>query len=354
MKRIVILPFLAAALLAPTSALATLDPDAARTEQIAGAAKKSVAWRGTAIVYENIMATRSLDKGLTLDYDPYYAMSLSFRPRYYVRDDLSFRARMDLEVELTQSEDTDYANQWIVSDLNLYVNYSPEWAEIPYTGIKASTDVRLSFPTSPYSQARSMVMGLAPGLSLRRSFDLLSGKWLKAVYLRYSFRATKFFNEYGAATIDTREGCRNTTRPECQHSGLVNTSWRLVNGVGFTLQLHDQLAFGMDFLFMNNFKYQLEAGTYEVNGGVKVDVEESDINMNAAMWSVIDLTYDPVNWLSLSLGLSTFVPTINTTSDGYFNPFYEKYYTNVYLDMTIPVDRFVSQVQDWTGWGKGS
>ena len=59
------------------------------------------------------------------------------------------------------------------------------------------------------------------------------------------------------------------------------------------------------------------------------------------------------DWLSLSLGLSTFHPQLLPDSSGYYGPFFNRYAT-AYFDVAIPIDKAVDQVQSWTGWGKGN
>ena len=53
-------------------------------------------FRGTALIYENIFNAYQLNRGNDLTYNPYYAMSLSARARWYFTDPPSLRLPFDL------------------------------------------------------------------------------------------------------------------------------------------------------------------------------------------------------------------------------------------------------------------
>ena len=313
--------------------------------------QKKVPWRNSLFVYENALSALSMNRGADLSYNPYYAQSLSFRPRYYAMDDLSFRARLDLEIELTTSDETDHAREWIVSDLLLDTVYAPKWMKIPVVDILVSPSLRLMFPTSIVSRGRSLVMGLGPGFSLKRSFDLLKGRFLKSIGLLYAFRGTKYFNEYTTAQLNTSGVCSPTTNPDnpgCLHSGKRNVSWRLSNYLAAEVQVMEKLLFSAHVFLFNDLLYGLDGETVEIEESPSVELSESGVNHRASTWVIVDVSYDVLDWLSLSLGVSTYYPQLRSNST-YYGPFNR--YTTFYFDVAVPVDAFVAQVQRWTGWG---
>lgn len=311
-----------------------------------------VPYRGSLFVYENTFSALSLSKSAEMTYNPYYAQSLSFRPRYYLRDDLNLSLRLDLEVELTTSDDTDHSREWIVSDLLLDVSYSPTVLKIPVVDVKVLPNLRLTFPTSIVSRGQSMMLGLGPGFSLAREFSLLKGKWLKSVEVTYGFRATKYFHEYATQQLDSETIC-SLTNPEnasCQHTGDRNRSWRFSNFLEGKVLILEQLAFAVDLFFFNDLVYGLEAESVKVENGPTVELGESNVNHRASAWMIFDLSYDVLKWLSLSAGVSTYYPQLAPDST-YRAPVFNRF-TAFYFDVAIPVDAFVAQVQEWTGWGK--
>jgi len=353
----------AALLLAAVPAAAIEDDEYNQVKQAdasvsaeAGAPSK-VPWRNSYFTYSHQLSALTFSKGAELRHDPYYAQSLTFRPRYYVRDDLSLRARLDLEIELTTSDSTDTIREWVVSDLLFDVNYAPTWMVIPYAKIAVNPSLQFAFPTSKVSRGRSLMMSLAPGVAFRRSFDLLKGKYLKNIGLTYAFRATKYFHEFanpqlsdqicgGVALSDPNSPFADTG---CIHSGSYNRSWRFTNSLGFMLSVMDKLAVSGALLFIYDALYTGSAREVDVGGGI-VSLDETRINHRASTWFILDVSYDLFEWLSLSAGVSTFHPQLDNESKLY-PPFFNRF-TAFFFDVNVPVDKFVSQVQTWTGWGR--
>ena len=331
-------------------------------EEVAATAKKEekkVPWRGSSFTYENTFSAYSLSPSADLTYNPYYAQSFSFRPRYYPRDDLSLALRLDVEIELTTSDDTDRRHQAMLSDLLFDVGYKPAFMKIPVVDIKAAVDVRFSFPTSIESRGRSMAMGIGPGFSLRRELPLLKGKWLSSIELMYGFRFSKYFYKYAVAQVNQADTCNNPGREEClffystnEHGRARNRSWRFGNTLEVALKIFDKLSFTADAMFFNDLLYDFPEQTIDLGGGATETIPGSRINHKASTWFVFDLTYDLFDWLSLSAGTSTFYAQLNPNSS-YNVPFFNRY-TNFYIDVTIPVDKFIDQVQTWAGKKKKS
>jgi len=322
------------------------------------AVKKKVPWRNSLIVYKNQFSAISLDKSAEPQYNPYYINSFSFLPRYYIKDDLSLRLRLDLEIELTTADDTDYAHEWVVSDLSLEFNYAPSVLKIPLLDVAVNPSLRLYFPTSKASQARSMIMALGPGLAFRRQFALLKGNWLSSIGLSYSFRAVKYFNEYTTRVLSDPDaismGHANPSRSDFYSDPRRNTDWRFYNGFNLLLQVHEKVSFSASLFLINDLLYglsELDMEDYVNVVGLDKTIPASDVNSKMALWSVFDISYDALDWLWLSIGVSTFHPQQAPDSTNY-DPFFNRF-TQVYFDITLPVDRVISKVQDWTGWGKG-
>lgn len=355
MRALLALPLGLFVLLAASPARAVIDEYAEgkkkkETTATAAAAKtEKVAWRNSTITYENVVSALSFSEGADLSYNPYYAQSISFRPRYYLRDDLSLRGRLDLEIELTTSDETNHAREWVVSDLFFDVSYTPTWMKIPVLDVMVNPSLRLAFPTSIASRGRSMMMTLGPGVAMRREIPLLKGRFLKSVGVAYAFRATKYLHEYTTAQLDSAGICSSLLtdpdKPACQTSGKRNVSWRLSNTFEVRLTIMDKLTFTADVMLFNDMIYGLDGETVGLNDGTEVPLEESRVNHRGSTWAIFDLSYDLLDWLWLSLGVSTYYPHLAPNSS-YYSPFLNRY-TAFYLDVTVPVDRFVDQVRGW-------
>lgn len=339
--------------------LSLLGSAVVSAEETSATTTRKVPWRGSAFSYENTFSAISLAKSADPTWNPYYAQSLSFRPRFYPIEDLYVGARLDLEIELTTSDDTDHKREWIVSDLLLDVGYSHKVLTIPAVDVKVRPSIRFTLPTSIVSRGRSLVMGIGPALAFSREFKLLKGNVLSSLTLTYAFRPTKYLHQYAYAQVDIPDAyCANVSRPECQHRGRTNLNWQLSNYLAAKLQILKKLSFSADLFIMNGFTHKIPAQTYadillneSYRGtGSVFAVEESAVNHRASLWAIFDVTYDLVDWLSLSVGTSTYHPQLAPDSS-YYGPFFNRY-TNFYFTVTIPVDAFIDQVQSWAGRGR--
>lgn len=322
---------------------------------------EKVPWRGSYFEYTNGLGMRTFFDDLT--YDPLYTQSLSFQPRYWIRDDLRLGMRLDLEVELTTSNELQ-RREWYTSDLSLAATYAPKWAKIPVADVSVRGGLTLYFPTSPYSRYQTMMLAMAPGLTFSRSFDLMKGRFLKKLTLTYGFRVVKYFHEFkqaqlderdpDAAAVDLRAGTTTDLNdPSNIHSGALNKSWRFSNVLTASLAIMDKLTFAAAIGIRNDLVHKLSEEEFvtDVDGNTRVVLGESSMNHRGSNVSQLDLTYETFDWLYLSLGVLSLAPHLKPDSDGYYAPFFNRYST-FYFNVTIPVDRMVAQVQTWTGWGE--
>jgi hypothetical protein len=313
--------------------------------------KKEAFWRGTKIMWGNEFSAYSLNPSADLSYNPYYATSIWLIPRIWIRDDLYTQLRAVFEVELTTSDETDRRHEWQVADLWLDFVYKPDLFTIPKADIKFSPNVRFVFPTSQVSIGRSMVMAIAPAFTLSRELKLHKGRFFNQLDLTYGFRYTKYFHKYANAQVSASLGCGDFFRPECEHSGVRNPSQNFANSFDVKLQITEKLSFDFYAAFFNTLLYQLDATTVDVgNGAPPVVLGPTTMNHTAKAWFVMSLDYDVFDWLSLSVGTSTYYGQLNVNSS-YETPIWNRY-TNFNISMTIPVDKFVEQVQSWAHRGR--
>ena len=345
--------FLAAVFTASPVLAGLTDENAVST--VTSGSEKKVPYRGSLFAWGHSLGALTLDKSADPTYNPYYLQSFSFRPRWYLRDDLSLRARFDMQVELTEADTLDSANQLYTYDLSLEANYAPKWMKIPFVGITVNPSFRLYLPTGTLSKRKSLLMAIAPGVALRRSFDLLKGKFLKNVGLTYGFRITKYFNSYETSSLDSVGICGasniDPSQPSCVSSGSRNVSYRLVNSFSVSLQVMEKLSVGAYLFVINDMLYDIEAGSYDVTAGKPVELPASKINHRGSLWGIFSVAYEVLPWMELSVGTSTFYSQL--APDSTYEAFFFNRFTNFTFDVAIPIDKFVAQVQDWTGLGKG-
>ena len=149
-------------------------------------------FRGSTFTYENIMSAAS-QTNLSAEAAFYYAMSYSFRPRYYLSDWFSLRLRLDIVQELTDASNTTSRREPRVSDTWLYFHFGDLLASVSES-VGLGAYLRLVFPTSKGSQARTVMMGATLGTALSYTAPVLEG-----LRLSYGISGTKYFNQQTTA-----------------------------------------------------------------------------------------------------------------------------------------------------------
>lgn len=296
-------------------------------------------WRGSSFTYRNAVTALSFKKDADLTYNPYYEMSWAFHPMWWVGD--VFNASVDFAImrELTEADDTTYDGEPLFSDITLNLGAS-RFATIPVVGIDMSASLSLVGPTSKSSQARTMMFGLKPGLSLKRTFDVLSG-----LYIGYSFGISKYF--YEATTAQNEEAaisnCAGSVGgcEEYQNTGVRNTNWGLSNGFSLGIAFIDQLSLDASFGLRHSFLYKQDEAD-EPDDGMSEWQPGTDTNVRYMMVYGLGLTATPFRALSIGLGAETANPQLKANAT-YERPFFNRY-TVVYLDLTLDIDGLVQQL----------
>jgi hypothetical protein len=302
-------------------------------------------FRGTMLIYENIFNAYQLNRGADRTYNPYYAMSLSARARWYFRDPLSLRLRFDVEVELTDADDTTDYQETRVSDLTLDLVYNPVYT-IPALGVDLGLGVRAVFPTSLQSQAETRYMGLGVDLRLSRTFDVLDG-----LVIGYVFRYTKYLNRYTTMERETNPYACSPNQPDClanHQLGDPSRSHGFTSDILLELNFAERvrpMALSFNLIFLNYLTYEVPEATVELMGGQTAVVEhiEDPQNHQASIWFVVDYTIELTQYLALSVGASTLWPQLAPDST-YRTPLFNRY-TTVYLDLSLDIERLVAAVR---------
>ncbi len=293
-------------------------------------------FRGTLISYSNDMSMRTLQPDAELTYNPYYAMTLSLRPQYWFTDSLYIHARLAITRELTDADTTSQAKETRVSDLALRIGASSFYT-IPVVGIAFSTNIDLIAPTSLVSQARSLVLAVAPTISIHRNFDVLGG-----ISLGYGFRVTALAHEHRTAQrqVPLIATCEDDLGGCAQHldTGLRNARLRLSHSfdlsLGFTkwFALVTSVALGTDYL-------------HDVATDDSVSlVPQEPVDQRFLLSTDLGLRFRPMPSLRIGLGARTTNPQLAPDSTPYA-PFFNRY-TVFYLDLGLDIDGLITQISE--------
>ena len=317
-------------------------PLSSRAEEgIVAAADEPAPWRGTTLSYRNVASAISINKDAELTYNPYYAMSMAFAPRWWFGKFLGLGADVDMTRELTNADYTTKDGEFWLGDVRGSI--LARAPKIPVAGIVFGGGFTAIAPTSKMSQARTLIVGLRPQLTVSRTFPLLSG-----LTLSYVVQGTRNLNRY---TTSERElplipGCLGSAG-ECDrfyNTGARNAKWRLTNAAAISMDFFDWLGISADVAVVVDYLYKQEA----VDDRVSFEPQEPT-DQRYYMSYGVELYGQPMPSLSLALGLSTSNPQLAPDSTPE-KPFINRY-TEVYFDMRFHIDGFISQIVS-TGGGK--
>ncbi len=143
-------------------------------------------------VWAHTITARTLAPGAQTTYNPYYNQTISLRPRWNFSDTFSVGARMDLDIEFTDSGlGTAYSNptngnrQLYWQDLRIDGTYSKG---LP-GGLVTASAVALRLPTSQFSRGQTRVLGLNPSFLLMRPSPVLQG-FIPGIQVSYLYWAS--------------------------------------------------------------------------------------------------------------------------------------------------------------------
>ncbi|GAB4298058.1 MAG: hypothetical protein Kow0090_13420 [Myxococcota bacterium] len=256
--------------------------------------------------------------GVNRDY-PYY--SWVFTPMLLLpikAIESSVRAYMPISAELTDRTGTTYKHEPLLSDFTLRFSIMPEILMIPKTGVMFGYATNLAFPTSKNSQFQTK--------QFTWSNDVIVAKSLWAFDFMYVFRFTKGFHKFTtpelepsgevaipddvAAAAQAQQGL-----PVLQRSGILsiigraNTSYQIMNMLGLSYTVTDEL--------------WLEFSFYTVNGRAYKVSDEKERGERDSWGSETALRYTPWEYLNFGIGWATEVPMLRPDSKGYYNPLVE-------------------------------
>jgi hypothetical protein len=252
-------------------------------------------WHNTFVHYGHIFDDQS------------YLQTLTFVPRYHPMPELRLGLRLSLLFQIAELQppdeldphppgpQVDHENLAVpvvlpspkvwgtLSDLHVDSEYAPELLWFSLIRTRLIPSLRLVVPTSDTSRHETLILGLAPGLTLVHTIPVRDGAALRYIDLGYCFRAYKYFHDRSTAGCGGAPGCFS----------WPYTSWRL-NHAGF---LHVHIAYGLELGLGVQY---IDDRQYETLEGVAGRSE-------TLLWS-ISLRYTPMSWLFVTVGMTEWRP----------------------------------------------
>ena len=336
-------PVAAAPAVAPVAAASAGEGSAALAQQVAvaPAAKGKSPWKGSFIAYEHAFSAVSLDKASGQTWNPYYAHSFSLQPMWRFHDYVALKLRLDVEQELTNADETVKRYEWMWSDLNVDVNAGKGFTE-KVTGININGGLRLGLPVSKVSRARTMILSLAPALTISRKFPVLQG-----LTVAYAGRFAWQFHQSTTAEYDgTSLSCGDPDSAACErftNTGIRNASTVLRHGPAVTLDILDNLSFEVSYTMMRHGLYDLDdRDIYDSASGIHLGTLESGENDISARYSQAfsaEIAWSPIEMVGISLGFISLYADLRDNGS-HQTPLFNRF-TNIYLNLSLDIDSVV-------------
>jgi hypothetical protein len=347
MRRLILGAAIAAALALPASALAA---DRTGNGSLTEDSGPQLPFRGSSFMFDQSVTPDTFWRNTQLSPVPSYQWWMSLRPRYHITRDLSVRVREDLTVEWADAgtNNTTLSRQPIWGDL---------WTELVYTGIPSfagihtSAGLRLIWPVSLASQARStyVTAGFTAGAS--RSFDLPNHAG--DISAGISFAGTHAFTAYtnGVGTMG-QFGCSSldiNLPSTCDYNGgPMNSAFNLLSifTLGYNTPLRG-LSVSVMYLLANSWLYAPPDATIMDRTGGTVNVPRSGDNttMREYSWWLASVDYEVSREASLSLGYYVYRPILDPNGS-YGNPFYSPgANTRIFFTVTLALDGIYQSIR---------
>jgi hypothetical protein len=300
------------------------------------AASSPVPWRGSQVVLRNAVTAISLDPSAEQTYNPYYAMVWSFRPWWWFGDRLYVRAQLDVIHELTEPDETTYRNEALLDDLHLVLGGAELW-RVPYADVSVAASLLLTLPTSKASRARTLVLGIGPGLRLSRAFPVLEG-----LAVGYNLRVTPRFHRYTTSERETPliPGCASgvTSCDAYLNTGVRNPALRLSQSVDASLRVLDWL--GVALAVGHAIDWLYHVGDEPV-GMTYQPIDDQDRRFLTFL--ELAVSFRPLDLLEIGVGYSAVHPQLAPDSS-YYVPFFNRYST-FFVDLKLDGEGVVSRIR---------
>jgi hypothetical protein len=264
--------------------------------------------------------------------NPFYALWVSIRPRWYITNKLFLEARADLNWEATTSyaTGTTHPRQVMPGDMSFTLRYQDVY-KIPVLGIGITPAIRMSAPTSYESRYRGLYTSLAASIDLTRVFG-------QHFFIDYGFRISKNFNKYPVATVTGPVAVVRERGNEDLGNGIVatndlNVSFSVTDSLLLSGMINDQWSVSLLFAIANSWTY-FDAP----KDALAADAAKGGPGQRDRTYGMIDVTYQPWEHMGFSMGLYSIQPAKTADNKSFRFPFFDfrsepNNFTYLYLDV---------------------
>lgn len=270
-------------------------------------------------------------------HNPYVSNALYLRPTFVIGTPLrlSLNARVYVEQEYTSS-DMPTGRSFYPSDSWIFLTAKNLYT-IPKAQVRFSGSVRTIFPTSWESRYAHLVMGVGASGAATRLFEFgkpnADGKrWNLLLNLGGGITKYARTSEVRGDPSGASSGCRQTATLGVSSGGVadadrcggpLNTSFAIATS-GMAAISRGALSLSVTLAVLNDFKYAIDADT-----ALLIDpTNQISRGHNDSTWGIIALGYEINDHLTLSLGVSSFQPALDSRYQDFRFPFFDFSGTN--------------------------
>jgi hypothetical protein len=271
--------------------------------------------------------------------NPYVSNALFVRPTYNLGTPLrlTLNARVYVEAEYT-TPDTQNGRRFYPSDSWLFLTAKNLYT-MPTAKVRFSGSFRTIIPTSYESRYAHLVTGLGVSGSATRMFDLgavggTDKRWSLLVNLGTGFtkylRTSALRGNFPGDSTGCREagppsgagGSSISSSDRC--GGPLNTSFAFTTS-GMVALSRGPLALSMTLAVINEFKYAIDPSTQLEIYSMSNQITRGRNDMT---WGIVSLGYEATEHLTVSVGVSSFQPALDSRYQNLRFPFFDFSGTN--------------------------
>lgn len=292
-------------------------------------------FRESLVEYRNTVSARTFRKDADLTYNPFYAMELRAVPCYAFGPRVQLKLDLLIKREFTRSDTTTKQGELFWEDAFLKT-VLPKFFTIPVVRIVGEPSLRFVIPTSKESKARTLLLGVRPGLALSRRFNVFNG-----LTIQYLLEVQK--NLHDSTTMQTEQPVITST-PGSMRSlesfsnlGNRNVSAALINGLIMELRFKKKYTALLGMKIIHGFLYPLTSRDDRISYSPMPDTRVQYLMLYTG-----ELAYRVYPGIELVLGFLTenYQLADNAT---YEPPFFNRY-TALFFDVRVEVPKLTRRL----------
>lgn len=252
--------------------------------------------RGSFINVNNTVSLNTLDRDAQLTYNPLYSIGTTANMRYWLNDSINLRLGVGFSREITNSDFTTQDGEILLNDTNIGVG-GVLWT-IPVVDIIAIGAFDLRLPTSPFSQAQTLIFAAQPRLIFFKPFSGMAGFNMSVVT-----GFNRMFNEFTTGSSDGPERFCPSAALGCDptDSGVRNARLRLVNALAMGIQPTSWVGASASVAHLYDYLYPKAEEDVESSF-----VPQQEQNTRSFLAYDLEVFFIPAPAFQIAIGASTF------------------------------------------------